>query len=72
MLVVGDVKFEYIVCMMWYVIDKKVYVVVYFEIGKVFCELIGSFSIVMMVVEVVVLVEDCVKVEIEVMVVVLD
>lgn len=63
---------EHIVRMTWYVTSKREYVAAYPEIGKAFRELIGSFSVAMTAVEVVALVEDRAKVEIEVTAVVPD
>jgi enamine deaminase RidA (YjgF/YER057c/UK114 family) len=71
-LTAGGAKPEHIVRMTWYVTDKKAYVAAYPEIGKAFKELIGSFNAAMTAVEVVALVEDRAKVEIEVTAVVPD
>lgn len=68
----GGARPEHIVRMTWYVTNKKEYVAAYPEIGKAFRELIGSFSVAMTAVEVVALVEDRAKVEIEVTAVVPD
>lgn len=57
---------EHIVRMTWYVTDKKEYVAAYPEIGKAFREIIGSFNAAMTAIEVVALIEDRAKVEIEV------
>ena len=57
---------EHIVRMTWYVTDKREYLAAYPEIGKAFRELIGSFNAAMTAVQVVALVEDRAKVEIEV------
>lgn len=68
----GGAKPEHIVRMTWYVTDKREYVAAYPEIGKAFKELIGSYNAAMTAVEVVALVEDRAKVEIEVTAVVPD
>ena len=57
---------EHIVRMTWYITDKKEYLARQAEIGKVYRELIGSFSVAMTAVQVAALVEDRAKVEIEV------
>jgi enamine deaminase RidA (YjgF/YER057c/UK114 family) len=58
-------KPEHIVRMTWYVTDKREYVAAYPEIGIAFRELIGSFNAAMTAVQVVALIEDQAKVEIE-------
>ena len=63
---------EHIVRMTWYVTDKTEYVAAYPEIGKAFRELIGSFNAAMTAIEVVALIEDRAKVEIEVTAVIPD
>lgn len=63
---------EHIVRMTWYVTDKTEYVAAYPEIGKSFRELIGSFNAAMTAIEVVALMEDRAKVEIEVTAVIPD
>jgi enamine deaminase RidA (YjgF/YER057c/UK114 family) len=63
---------EHIVRMTWYVTDKREYVAAYSEIGKAFRELIGSFNAAMTAIEVVALIEDRAKVEIEVTAVIPD
>ena len=63
---------EHIVRMTWYVTDKREYVAAYPEIGKAFRELIGSFNAAMTAIEVVALIEDRAKVEIEVTAVIPD
>lgn len=68
----GDALPEHIVRMTWYVTDKREYVAAYTDIGKAFRELIGSFNVAMTAVEVVALIEDRAKVEIEVTAVVPD
>ncbi|MDL5038697.1 RidA family protein [Comamonas resistens] len=57
---------EHIVRMTWYITDKKEYLARQAEIGKVYRELIGSFSVAMTAVQVAALIEDRAKVEIEV------
>jgi len=71
-LTTGGARPEHIVRMTWYVTNKKEYLAAYPEIGKAFRELIGSFNAAMTAVEVVALVEDRAKVEIEVTAVVPD
>ncbi len=68
----GDALPEHIVRMTWYVTDKREYLAAYADIGKAFRELIGSFNAAMTAVEVVALIEDRAKVEIEVTAVVPD
>ena len=63
---------EHIVRMTWYVTDKIEYVAAYPEIGKAFRELIGSFNAAMTAIEVVALIEERAKVEIEVTAVIPD
>lgn len=58
-------KPEHIVRMTWYVTDKKEYLASLKEIGGAFRELIGNYDIAMSAVQVVALVEDDAKVEIE-------
>lgn len=53
----GGARPAHIVRMTWYVTDKRAYVAAYREIGEIFRELIGSFSIAMTAVEVSALVE---------------
>jgi enamine deaminase RidA (YjgF/YER057c/UK114 family) len=71
-LAAGGARPEHIVRMTWYVTDKREYVAAYPEIGKAFRELIGSFNAAMTAVQVVALVEDRAKVEIEVTAVIPD
>ena len=63
---------EHIVRMTWYITDKKEYLARQAEIGKVYRELIGSFSVAMTAVQVAALIEDRAKVEIEVTAVIPD
>jgi enamine deaminase RidA (YjgF/YER057c/UK114 family) len=65
-------KPEHIVRMTWYLTDKREYLGCSREIGKVFRELIGSFNAAMTAVQVVALIEDRAKVEIEVTAVIPD
>lgn len=62
----GGARPEHIVRMTWYVTDKREYVAAYPEIGRAFRELIGSFNAAMTAVQVMALMEDRAKVEIEV------
>ncbi len=57
---------EHIVRMTWYVTDKREYLAALPEIGRAFRELIGHYDIAMTAVQVVALIEDRAKVEIEV------
>ena len=68
----GGAKPEHIVRMTWYVTSKKEYLEAGKEIGKAYRELINSFNAAMTAVEVVALMEDRAKVEIEVTAVVPD
>jgi len=63
---VAGARPEHIVRMTWYVTDKQEYVASYPEIGAACRELIGSFNAAMTAVQVVALIEDQAKVEIEV------
>ena len=58
-------KPEHIVRMTWYVIDKREYLAAGREVGKAFREIIGHFDIAMTAVQVVALIEDRARVEIE-------
>ncbi len=58
-------KPEHITRMTWYVVDKKEYLTASREIGKAFKEVIGFYDIAMTAVQVVALIEDRAKVEIE-------
>lgn len=64
-LAVAGARPEHIVRMTWYVTDKREYMASYAEIGAAFRELIGSFNAAMSAVQVVALIEDQAKVEIE-------
>ena len=57
---------EHIVRMTWYVVDKKEYVSAYKEVGRVYREIIGMHYPAMTAVQVVALIEDAARVEIEV------
>jgi enamine deaminase RidA (YjgF/YER057c/UK114 family) len=63
---------EHIVRMNWYVTDKAEYLAAAHEVGKAFREIIGSYNATMTLVQVVALVEDAAKVEIEVTAVIPD
>ncbi|MBC3880586.1 RidA family protein [Undibacterium sp. LX40W] len=65
-------KPEHIVRMTWYVTDKKEYVAAYKEIGVAYRELIGKHYPTMTAVQVMALIEDRAKVEIEVTAIVPD
>ncbi len=56
---------EHIVRMTWYVTDKREYLAAGREVGRIFRELIGSYSAAMTAVEVKSLMEDRARVEIE-------
>jgi enamine deaminase RidA (YjgF/YER057c/UK114 family) len=61
----AEARPEHIVRMTWYVVDKKEYVAAYKEIGIAYREIIGRHFPTMTAVQVVALVEDRAKVEIE-------
>lgn len=63
---------EHIVRMTWYVLDKRVYVASYGDIGKAYREIIGRHFPAMTAVQVAGLVEDEAQVEIEVTAVIPD
>jgi enamine deaminase RidA (YjgF/YER057c/UK114 family) len=65
-LAAGGARPEHIVRMTWYVTDKREYLARGREIGAVFRELIGVYHAAMSAVQVVALMEDRAKVEIEV------
>lgn len=65
-------KPEHIVRMTWYVTDKREYLAAGREIGAAFREVIGSFYPAMTAVQVLALIEDRAKVEIEVTAVIPD
>ncbi|WP_395703343.1 RidA family protein [Aquabacterium sp.] len=65
-LAAGGAKPEHIVRMTWYVTDKREYLAQGREIGAMFRELVGHYTIAMTAVEVKALIEDAAKVEIEV------
>ncbi|CAN7652094.1 RidA family protein [Caballeronia sp. 15715] len=56
---------EHLVRLTWYVIDKREYVAALRDVGSAFRELIGNYDIAMSAVQVVALIEDEAKVEIE-------
>ena len=62
----GGAKPEHIVRMTWYVTSKAQYLAASEQIGRIFRQTIGSFSIAMTAVEVSALIEDRAKVDIEV------
>lgn len=62
----GNAQPKHIVRMTWYVTDKREYLAALPAIGKAFRELIGHYDIAMTAVQVVALMEDRAKVEIEV------
>ena len=62
----------HLVRMTWYVTDKREYLASLKEIGQAFRELIGDYDIAMSAVQVVALIEDDAKVEIEATAVVTD
>lgn len=62
----GGAKPEHIVRMTWYVIDKKEYLASWRDLGLAYREVIGKHFPVMTAVQVVALVEDGAKMEIEV------
>ncbi|MBN3752746.1 RidA family protein [Paraburkholderia sp. Tr-20389] len=65
-------KPEHLVRMTWYVTDKREYLAALKEIGHAFRELIGDYDIAMSAVQVVALIEDDAKVEIEATAVITD
>lgn len=71
-LAAGGARPEHITRMTWYVTDKREYLAALPAVGAAFRELIGQFSIAMTAVQVVALIEDRAKVEIEVTAVVPD
>ena len=68
----GGAKPAHITRMTWYVTDKHEYLAASRQVGRVFRELIGHYDIAMTAVQVVALMEDRAKVEIEVTAVVPD
>jgi enamine deaminase RidA (YjgF/YER057c/UK114 family) len=65
-------KPEHITRMTWYVTDKQEYIGAGREVGRAFRDIIGSFNAAMSAVQVVALMEDRAKVEIEVTAVIPD
>ena len=63
---------QHIVRMTWYVVDKKEYIAAYKEIGIAYREIIGKHFPTMTAVQVVALIEDRARVEIEVTAIVPD
>ena len=68
----GDAGPEHIVRMTWYVVDKQEYIAAYKDIGEAYREIIGRHFPTMTAVQVVALIEDQARVEIEVTAVVPD
>ncbi len=68
----GGAKPQHITRMTWYVTSKREYLAALPQIGAAFRELIGHYTIAMTAVQVVALIEDRAKVEIEVTAVVPD
>ena len=68
----GGASPRHIARMTWYVTDKREYLAALPEIGRAFREIIGHYAIAMAAVQVVALIEDRAKVEIEVTAVVPD
>ena len=68
----ADAKPEHIVRMTWYLTDKRDYLARAKEIGAVFRDVVGSFNAAMTAVQVVALIEDRARVEIEVTAVIPD
>jgi enamine deaminase RidA (YjgF/YER057c/UK114 family) len=62
----GGARPEHITRMTWYLTDKREYLARGKEIGAVFRDIIGSYNAAMSAVQVVALMEDRAKVEIEV------
>lgn len=62
----ADARPEHIVRMTWYVLDKQEYVAAYKDIGAAYREIIGAHYPAMTAVQVVALIEDRARVEIEV------
>jgi enamine deaminase RidA (YjgF/YER057c/UK114 family) len=58
-------KPEHITRMTWYVVDKKEYLAASKAVGEVFKQIIGSYTVAMTAVQVVALIEDRARVEIE-------
>ena len=68
----GGARPEHITRMTWYLTDKREYLAAARSIGAAFREIIGSYNAVMTAVQVVALIEDRAKVEIEVTAVIPD
>lgn len=71
-LAAGNAKPHHIVRMTWYVVDRAEYLAALPAIGSAFRELIGHYDIAMTAVQVVALIEERARVEIEVTAVVPD
>ncbi len=65
-LAAGNARAEHIVRITWYVTDRREYLAALPAVGAAFRELIGHFDIAMTAVQVVALIEDRAKVELEV------
>ena len=63
---------EHLVRLTWYVTDKREYLAALKDVGRAFRELIGDYDIAMSAVQVVALIEDDAKVEIEATAVITD
>ena len=63
---------EHITRMTWYVVDKREYLAAVRDVGQAFRELVGHYAVAMTAVQVVALIEDQARVEIEVTAVVPD
>lgn len=68
----ADAQPHHLTRMTWYVIDKREYLAALPEVGRAFRELIGHYDIAMSAVQVVALMEDRARVEIEATAVVPD
>lgn len=68
----GGAEPRHITRMTWYVVDKREYLAALPEVGRAFRDLIGHYDIAMTAVQVVALMEDRARVEIEVSAVVPD
>ncbi|MBK9363782.1 MAG: RidA family protein [Rubrivivax sp.] len=68
----GGAEPQHITRMTWYVVDKREYLAALPEVGRAFRDLIGHYDIAMTAVQVVALMEDRARVEIEVSAVVPD
>jgi enamine deaminase RidA (YjgF/YER057c/UK114 family) len=71
-LAAGGAEPRHITRMTWYVTDKREYLAALPQVGQAFREVIGHYDVAMTAVQVVALIEDRAKVEIEVTAVVAD